>query len=365
MVLEGVLSPERVTKSEPVFNWGENNFDINVPLTVDNISGSNIFNNTGEQGGLEQGNYSSSTGEPIDGYTYYRNSELVEVEPNAKYVIAVNGVATPFVILHYDENQNFISESRGNSVFVVPNNCKYINFRCYQHYYDEDWGFLKITISKADPIALPSGSILADLTYPVGSIYTSNYSDNPANTIGGTWELIKTYTGGELIAYATVWARDGNTIASGTDTEFSSSNVGSKDYEMYNYVSDILNYSAGTILVNPQNIVGMVEAFVSLSGLGGSGLRGIWWHDNNNALPTGVSRMGGTQHLATGPIDANYGGNSNTYIFKVEGNESFYVNPLFSPYNGTFRPSISGTLSWLQVKAYAKAGESYVWKRIA
>ena len=31
----GILSPERVTKSTPVYNWGENNFDINVPLTVD------------------------------------------------------------------------------------------------------------------------------------------------------------------------------------------------------------------------------------------------------------------------------------------------------------------------------------------
>ena len=31
----GISSPEKVTKSTPVFNWGENNFDINVPLTVD------------------------------------------------------------------------------------------------------------------------------------------------------------------------------------------------------------------------------------------------------------------------------------------------------------------------------------------
>lgn len=32
---DGVTSPERVVRSIPVFNWGENNFDINVPLTVD------------------------------------------------------------------------------------------------------------------------------------------------------------------------------------------------------------------------------------------------------------------------------------------------------------------------------------------
>ena len=33
----GILSPERVTKSTPVYNWGEDNFDINVPLTVDGV----------------------------------------------------------------------------------------------------------------------------------------------------------------------------------------------------------------------------------------------------------------------------------------------------------------------------------------
>lgn len=201
--------------------------------------------------------------------------------------------------------------------------------------------------------------------YPVGSVFSSDQNVNPSTWLGGEWELVKKYHGGELLGFASMVATGGETCEANTNVSFADTKIGAKTTNITNYVENILVLEGARIKVNPQNIVGMVEAFVSMSGQGGTGLLGLWWHDNNNALPEGVTLIGGHEFLASGPAGANYGGNVNNYIYNVEGNNSFYVNPKFSPYQGTFKPSISGTASCMQIKVYAKAGTTYMWKRIS
>lgn len=203
-----------------------------------------------------------------------------------------------------------------------------------------------------------------ELTHPVGSIYTSQDSTNPKDLFGGEWELIRTYAGGELLAYVTVSASGGSECAQNTDVAFSDSRVGTKSAAGQHYNTGVnseyvLGYESGTIMCYPRGIVGMVEADIYLTGSGSH----LWFHGNYNTLPSGVELISGRQFLATGTA-GGYGGNSNKYIYKVEGaTENFFINPLFSPYNGAFLFSSGGTISWLTAKAYAKPGISYVWKR--
>lgn len=356
----GIQSPERITKSIPVYNWGENNFDINVPLTVDDIYTNNIFG-----GDLETGSYDSNTGEKQTNANNYRSIDFVEVDPNTGYMISVNGFTQRFVILYYDSSKAFITESRSvgsNGIFATPSNAKYINFRCYQDDFVSDYSSLKIEITKFSPI-----NNLVDYIYPIGSIYTSVNNSNPGVLFGGEWEQIKTYTGGELIAYITVTATGGTAITSTTTKPYSDISVGAKTTNIVNYVDGVITFSAGAPLIDPKGIVGLIEADVYLTGYSTSGLAGLWWQGNANIIPTGAELLTGGLYLSTGPFSGNYGGSSNKYIYKVTDSctEAFYVNPSFFPYGGSFTPGSGGTYSYLTVKVFAKAGVTYVWKRTA
>ena len=213
--------------------------------------------------------------------------------------------------------------------------------------------------------AINVSEILKNL-HPVGSVLCYEDNTNPNNLFDGEWKLIKSYSGGELIAYASVNAVNGTQIASNVRKSFADVEIGSKTYNVVNYVDGILTGTAGTILVKPQGIVGMVDAEMHVAGMGASGMYGLWWHENSNTLPSGVSMISGYSYLSTGPIGATYGGTSAKYFYKVDNaTGEFFVNPTFAPYGGAFTPSISGTLSHLVVKAYAKAGKTYIWKRTA
>ncbi len=201
--------------------------------------------------------------------------------------------------------------------------------------------------------------------YPIGAIYASADSTDPKNLFGGTWTQIKTYTGGELLGTASVMAKGGDTCTSNTDVAWSDIKVGAKTFYIQNFVGATLYENDGTIRVETQGIVGFVEATICLTGLGGSGIRGIWFQGNANTLPDGVACRGGG-FLATAPQNENYGGATNTYhYFAKTANANFTINPSFRPYNGTMNFSVSGTESWLHVKAYARTGTTYVWKRTA
>lgn len=208
--------------------------------------------------------------------------------------------------------------------------------------------------------------------YPIGSVIYNSTGTNPSSYLGyGTWERVRTFYGGELLGYAIAYTTDNGTLqTSGTDYAFSDSSVGPKSYYVQNYLSGVLAGDSGTIKVQTKGIVGMIEAFISISGFGDSGIRGFWWTiANKNALPSGVSiwSSGNRGVLLTGPIDNNYGGNSNTYIYDVTTNSdvSFYVNPIYKPYNGAFTPGSGGVGNQLIVKAYAKGGTNYMWKRVS
>lgn len=209
--------------------------------------------------------------------------------------------------------------------------------------------------------------------YPIGGIYMSDNNTNPGTLFGGTWQLMRSFYGGELLAYGTAWnsATSNKAFAFNTSTYsyYGVSDILGGIYtdSLHNYVSNILMGSSGTIFVQTQGIVGMVEANVEISGLNdNSGCYGIWFGRNNkNELPTGVTlNGGGTLHT----INGHFGGNSTRYFYNINDNDqgsSFFVNPEWMPYGGTFIPCHSGTKTVLQVKAFAKGGTTYMWKRIA
>lgn len=209
--------------------------------------------------------------------------------------------------------------------------------------------------------------------YPIGGIYTSTDGTNPAELFGGTWQLMRTFYGGELVAYSTTWNTvDNNTIfmkdsKNGFSDIFSGDNTSN---HIVNYIPDILTKSSGTIWVQTKGIVGLVETYVELSGHSTSGCCGIWFHTNNkNELPDTVIMTGGGSlqgvHIGNG---SEYSGTSSRYFYNINDTDvgtNFFVNPIWMPYGGNFQPSCSGLKSILQVKAFAKGGVTYMWKRTA
>lgn len=216
-------------------------------------------------------------------------------------------------------------------------------------------------------IKLGSGALNA--IYPVGSIYLSVNSTNPSELFGGTWELLKIFTGGELLAYG--WAYNGvsNTTDVNVDVDipFSGSKIPSKQYSITNYVDGVLTFDSGTFRLHTKNLVGLVEAIYTLSGVyGGNGA--LWFKGNSNELPTGVT----IHNNGTGPILGNansmYNGASRTYLYKIDDNASdvnFFINPIATVYNSSFKPCSGGVKCELLVKVYAKKQITYMWKRTA
>lgn len=184
------------------------------------------------------------------------------------------------------------------------------------------------------------------------------YGLNDEFYIGNSNTQLKDLPSGRLLAIGVVIAAGGSEISQNTDTAFSDGKVGTKTYNIFNLSEkEYLEGKAGTLLVKNLENVGVVEANVTLSGLG----RRIWWGDNYNSLPNGVDLLtyNGLGALLYGGHDGNstrgYGGSSNELVFKVNVKTGeFFVNPLFRPYDGAFTPSTSGTRSQLIVKVYSK-----------
>ena len=219
--------------------------------------------------------------------------------------------------------------------------------------YDVSWGNLSVL----------------NKVYPVGSKYISNSSTNPSSILGGgTWVQERTLYGGELIGYAVakVSGSGSTEAAAGERVAFSDNKTGTTTtYDVTNYVDGVLYGGSGAIRCNTKGIVGMVKATMCISGYGGSGCRGFWYPGTTwNELPSGVTCLSNNV-LLTGPIDSNYGGTTSFYTYKVTttSDVEFWINPVWSPYAGSFRAGSGGVGSVLFVEAYAKHGTSYLWRR--
>lgn len=220
-ISSNVLSSEHKTKSIPVFNWGEDNFDFNVPVTVE---GDGIILDTKNKfdGVLEVGSYDSKTGVKTVLEGQFRNAYPVEIEPDTTYTISVDGVAHKFVVLFYDQNKTFLSEIRDDTTGTItsPADAKYLNFRCFSSDYTDDYVNYKIQIEPGTTVTECvdhrkygyKKNDIVNLIYPIGSVYMSINSIEPSTLFGGTWEQLKdkfllaagdTYTAGDTGGEAT------------------------------------------------------------------------------------------------------------------------------------------------------------------
>lgn len=208
---------------------------------------------------------------------------------------------------------------------------------------------------------------LKDEVRPDGSYFFTEEDVNPADLYGGTWEKIRTFSGGELIAVGTSQNRKTNStsVNSGVGIAYSDNKIPDKGVIMTNYVDGILTFQSGTFMVHTKGIVGIVEVEYTLGGLGGNGLSSIWFGGNFNSLPAGVVIDGDIQAMKSMNSNA-YCGCTGNYVYYVEkhiDNKEFFINPTGSPYGGTFAPAAAGLKCNLIVKVYARAEKTNVWKR--
>lgn len=217
---------------------------------------------------------------------------------------------------------------------------------------------------------------LFDALYPVGSTYTTKNATNPSSYLGGTWELVRNYMGGELIAFGHTY-NNNDALTVGNDTYKGWSDIfagNNQTVSITNYTTNqILSFDSGTFKIDSYGIAGLIEATVTLSGNKNSTCYAIWFSDNKNALPSGATQLGKNRPLLTlGTAgNTNYGGTSNNYLYQVTAgpntNVSFYVNPSFIAYpsGAEFYPGNGGVKCSLSVKVYTTKETRYVWRKTA
>ena len=227
------------------------------------------------------------------------------------------------------------------------------------------------TVNCETPMSAENLNLALQNSYPIGSMYTTTSEENPKTELGfGEWEKRNVFHGGELIAYGTAYNQDSNETAVGTNERlaFSDTRIPNKKFNIKNLIDGVLESKSGTFNIITKGIVGLVKCTASFSGLGGSGIKGLWWQGNSNVLPDGVKILSGN-HLLTGPTEGNYGGNTIVFMYEVTDDVSddieFFVNPFCNPYGGSFGPCQSGTNCELQVEVYSKKQTTYVWERIS
>ena len=201
----------------------------------------------------------------------------------------------------------------------------------------------------------------------IGETYITTTNESPSSLFGGTWELVRTFYGGELIAFGNITSSGANkTFNQDATIEFSNGNVTNRNPYYKSYIDDVLSTKNGTFLVKTKGIVGFVDCHITWSGSGSC--TGFWWRGGQTTfpLPDGVTMT--YSGSMTGRIGGTYGGSSNYYQYYVENDPTdgeFYVNPSAVVYGGNFNLGAGGVTSIISVKVYAKNGASYLWKKIS
>ena len=216
-----------------------------------------------------------------------------------------------------------------------------------------------------------SAKNVTDNILQIGDVYFTSTSDNPSERLGGTWELVRSFYGGELVAFGSVWNSSTNSKTINEDVITPFSDISGKKSDITNYVDDILSFNSGTFMAKPKGIVGMFDVQMFITGSGGSGLKALWFKGNAITLPTGVSCLpiaSGNGVMGT-MTNGGFGGTNVSLFYKIDDTASedtqFYINPVYAPYGGSLIPASAGTKCCLLVKAYAKGGTNYMWKKVA
>lgn len=105
--------------------------------------GKNLFDSE-----LEQGSYSGTTGAKTVDNTIYRSADKISVEPNTTYTLSLNGVSQKYVVLFYDDSEQYISQNASltSGTFTTLANAHYIAIRCFASDYTSDFANLKLQL---------------------------------------------------------------------------------------------------------------------------------------------------------------------------------------------------------------------------
>ena len=145
-ILEDVL-PKVSDSGDDLFLEDSAPYKLKIELNPSEIeqyttTGANLFNVP-----LELGTFDSDTGDKQASGTNYRTADKIALLPSTTYTLSINGVSQKYVLYYYDTDENFISVGTlATGTFTTPNNCYYINFRCFNADFTNDYESLKIQL---------------------------------------------------------------------------------------------------------------------------------------------------------------------------------------------------------------------------
>ena len=135
---------------------------------------------------LELGTYSDA-GIKSGSSTNYRNSTLIQVQPNTTYTFSINGVSQKYAVYYYNSSMKFISvEGLETGTFTTPANCYYINFRCFNADFTSDYASLKLQIEQGDTATSYVDYVTPQILVDNREIYNINNKTNCVKIWEGT-----------------------------------------------------------------------------------------------------------------------------------------------------------------------------------
>lgn len=134
------------------------------------LQNKNLFNVT-----LELGTYDSSTGAKQYSTVNYRTADKIKILPDTTYTLSIDGASQKYVLYYYDNEENFISADSSllTGTFTSLNNAYYINIRCFNADFTNDYETLKLQLERGSTAT--SYVEHEEIEYPVNLEYPENY----------------------------------------------------------------------------------------------------------------------------------------------------------------------------------------------